>query len=129
MQTIMSTAAYRTITALALALAATGAVLPLLPTTPFLLVAAWSAARHSPLFEAKLLNHPTFGPPIRTWRAERSLSRRTKLLALGALAVSLALTWFLVEAPALRGIASLVVLCVGAYLASRPEPSDPLPGA
>ena len=44
-------------------------LLPLLPTTPFLLLAAWFFARSHPEWEAKLLAHPRWGPLIRDWRA------------------------------------------------------------
>jgi uncharacterized protein len=113
---------YRLLTAAALALAAAGAVLPLLPTTPFLLVAAWSAARHSPTLERKLLSHPTFGPPLQAWRAERALSRRTKRAALAALAVSLLITLILTESLAVQLLAGMAVASVAAFLGTRPEP-------
>jgi uncharacterized membrane protein YbaN (DUF454 family) len=58
-----------------------GAFLPVLPTTPFLLVAAWAAGRGWPQFEAWLLAHPRFGPPIRRWRDHRAVPRSAKWAA------------------------------------------------
>jgi uncharacterized membrane protein YbaN (DUF454 family) len=63
-------------------LAALGAVLPILPTTPFLLVAAACFARSSPRFYQWLLSNPTFGPLIREWRENRSIPLRAKLAAI-----------------------------------------------
>ena len=50
------------------ALGVVGIFLPLLPTTPFLLVAVWAFARSSPRLEAWLIHHPKLGPPLRDWR-------------------------------------------------------------
>jgi uncharacterized membrane protein YbaN (DUF454 family) len=58
-----------------------GALLPVLPTTPFLLVAVACFSRSSPRFEAWLLNHPTFGPPIRQWRERGVINRGAKAFA------------------------------------------------
>jgi uncharacterized membrane protein YbaN (DUF454 family) len=68
-------------------LAALGAVLPVLPTTPFLLVAAACFARSSPRFYEWLLSNPTFGPLIREWRERRSIPRRAKLAAIVLIAL------------------------------------------
>jgi uncharacterized membrane protein YbaN (DUF454 family) len=64
-----------------LTLGVLGAFLPVLPTTPFLLVAAWAAGRGWPQFEAWLLAHPRFGPPIRRWRDHRAVPRSAKWAA------------------------------------------------
>jgi uncharacterized protein len=111
--------AYRAVTATALGAAAVGVVLPLVPTTPFLLLAAWSAARHSPEIEARLLAHPQVGPHLHAWRRERALTRRAKALALLALAVSLVMIWTLTVAMPVKALASLVLLSVAIYLATR----------
>lgn len=69
-----------------------GIFLPLLPTTPFLLLAAACFARSSPRYHAWLLGHPRLGPPIRAWREHRRLPARTKRLGLVLIAVTFAIS-------------------------------------
>ena len=73
---------------LALLLGLLGIVLPLLPTTPFVLLAAWCFARASRRCEAWLLGHRLFGPIVRDWRERRAVPLRAKQLATLTMAVS-----------------------------------------
>ncbi|HEC17257.1 MAG TPA: DUF454 domain-containing protein [Sedimenticola sp.] len=66
-------------------LAGLGAVLPVLPTTPFLLVAAACFAKSSERLYCWLLDAPLFGPLIRNWRETRSIPRQAKRLAITAI--------------------------------------------
>jgi uncharacterized protein len=76
----------------ALALGLVGVVLPGLPTTPFLLVAAFSFGKSSPRLRAWLVAHPRFGPPIRDWATRGAISRRNKVRAVLVMAVVVALS-------------------------------------
>jgi uncharacterized membrane protein YbaN (DUF454 family) len=67
---------------LSVGLAVLGAFLPLLPTTPFLLLATACYMRGSARFYNWLLNRPTFGPMIRNWREHRAVAPRHKALAI-----------------------------------------------
>jgi uncharacterized membrane protein YbaN (DUF454 family) len=58
-----------------------GIVVPLLPTTPFVLLAAWCFSRGSERCERWLLEHPRFGPIVRDWRDRRAVPLRAKQLA------------------------------------------------
>jgi len=71
------------------ALGAPRQVPPVLPTTPFLLVAAACFARASPRFYQRLLANPTFGPLIRDWREQRAIPRRAKRTAIAAIALTI----------------------------------------
>ena len=96
---------------LALGLGLLGVVLPGLPTTPFVLLAAACYAKASPRLHAWLLNHRLLGPMLRDWEQHRSLTRRTKTVAVVSrtLMVSLSIWSF-------RGrlIAQLMLVLLGA---------------
>ncbi|MEJ7934633.1 YbaN family protein [Sphingobium sp. AN558] len=105
---------------LSLALGAAGILLPLLPTVPFMILAAFCFARSSPRLEAKLLDHRQFGPHIRRWRERGAISRRGKKAALAAFAFSIVMAlifspfpWFLAPIAA--------ALVGGSWIWTRPE--------
>ena len=77
---------------LSVGLAVLGAFLPLLPTTPFLLLAAACYVRASARFYNWLLNTRTFGPMIINWRDHRAMAVRHKVVAIGFIAVSIGVT-------------------------------------
>jgi uncharacterized protein len=66
---------------LSLVLGIIGIPLPLLPTTPFLLLAAFCFSRGSDKFHDWLVNHAHFGPPIRDWRRNRAIAFRVKVVS------------------------------------------------
>lgn len=84
-------------------LATLGVILPLLPTTPFLLLAAACFAKSSERFYRVLLDNRVFGPLIRDWREHRAIPLRAKLLAIAAIALVMGSTSaFALEHPAAR---------------------------
>lgn len=102
------------------ALGVAGIILPLVPTVPFMILAAFCFARSSPRFEARLLNHPVFGPHIVRWRTNGAISRRGKLAALVGFAGSAAIG--LAFAPMPYALVSpLVGLVGGTWVWRRPE--------
>lgn len=102
-----------------------GAFLPVLPTTPFLLLAVWCFSRSSPKLEAWLLSHPRFGKSLRNWKETGSIARRAKIAAVSVMTASYAIFWLTTDPPALRAVIVLVVmLCSAAFIVTRPEPKD-----
>ena len=97
-----------------------GVALPLLPTVPFFLRAAFCFARSHPAWEQRLLDHPSYGPPLRQWRERRAISRKAKLAALTAMAASIALSMALVGWP---WVLAPVAACAlsGAWIWTRAE--------
>jgi uncharacterized protein len=75
-----------------------GLFLPLLPTTPFVLLGAWCFARGSQRWEQWLLQHPRWGPMVRDWRATRAVSLRAKQTAWVMMAASSAWAWWVMPA-------------------------------
>jgi len=100
--------------ALSLLLGVIGAFLPLLPTTPFVLLAAFCFARGSARCEAWLLGHPRFGPMVVQWRARRAVPLRAKQLAWGMMALSSAISWGVM--PVLPWLPAVCCLAVGIWL-------------
>ncbi|MCW2478500.1 DUF454 family protein [Candidatus Symbiopectobacterium sp. NZEC135] len=82
---------------LAVVLATLGVVLPLLPTTPFLLLAAWCFARSSPRFHAWLLYRSWFGPYLRHWQDHRALPPGAKGKAVAMIVLTFAVSLWLVD--------------------------------
>ena len=72
---------WRALAIVCVILAVIGMILPVMPTVPFLIVAAWAAGRGWPRLEVWLLEHPRYGPDIRRWREHGSIPRRAKWLA------------------------------------------------
>ena len=107
--------------AIALVLGVIGILLPLLPTTPFLLLAAFCFARGSPRIHDWLMAHPVFGPPIIRWRERGAISRKSKMMAALAMAAAFGgsiLIGVPVYALAAQGA---VLVCVAAFIFTRPD--------
>lgn len=104
-----------------LALGVAGIFLPLVPTVPFLLVAAWAAARSSPRLHAWLEGHPRFGSLLRQWREAGVVPRRAKWLATVMMAASGGVLLAVVPRPWMAWLAIACMTAVLAWLWRRPE--------
>ncbi|KPK17744.1 MAG: hypothetical protein AMJ67_12395 [Betaproteobacteria bacterium SG8_41] len=103
-----------------------GVILPVLPATPFFLLAAACFARASERFYNWLLNNPTVGPTIREWRRYRSIRYRTKLLAIGLMAGTLAISIiFFVANPYLKVALTLLGILLAIWLWQIPSRDAP----
>lgn len=113
--------ALRVLAVLSLGLAFVGVVTPGLPTTEFVLLAAWAAARSSPRLHAWILRHRVFGPLLAHWQAGR-LPRRAKWMATASMtAAGLFSAWTIPHRPSVAIIVGCMA-CVLVWLWRRPEP-------
>lgn len=116
------------IAALSLLLGVIGIFVPGLPTTVFIIIAAWAAARSSPRLHAWLLAHPLFGPSLHNWQNGRRVGRRAKWSAAAGMTLCGLLLW-LAATPTWLLLAALTCMaCVLIWLCSRPEPASATSG-
>ncbi|WP_415677683.1 YbaN family protein [Tsukamurella hominis] len=108
---------------IALGLGIVGVVVPLMPTTVFILIAAYCAARGSDTLHRKLLEHRVFGPMIRDWQATGAVSRRAKYMAVGSMAVCAVILFLVTPHWWIAGIGTAIMAIVGTWLWLRPEPT------
>ncbi len=113
--------AYKLLALLSLALGILGVFLPVLPTTPFILLAAWAATRGSPTLLAWLESHPMFGQMLRDWRRGGVVSRKAKWSATIVMASSALIILVLVRKPFVQVVAIGCMAGVLAWLWKRPE--------
>ncbi|MDN6319739.1 MAG: YbaN family protein [Marinobacter sp.] len=112
---------FRILAYISIALAAIGVVLPLLPTTPFVLLAAFFASKGSPAFASWLEGHPSFGPAIRDWRRNRVIPLTAKVLACSMMMLSWGLMFFMGAAGIVLAISGVFLAGVASYLLTRPS--------
>lgn len=112
----------------AFAIGAAGAVLPLVPTTPFMLIALWAFSLGSERFHAWLWHHRVFGPPLRRFREERIVPLPVKVLAVSSMAASLAFLALATDAPWYALALTAAVMAAGAAVILRfPSRAAPRP--
>ena len=98
-----------------------GIVLPILPTVPFLLLAAFCFAKSSTAAHLWLINHKYFGPPILDWQQNGSIRRSAKLMAsiciilAFSVSITLGVAWWTLT------LQAFVLICVSIFIWSRPE--------
>ncbi len=103
------------------ALGFVGVVIPGLPTVPFLLLAAWCAARGWPAMEAWLLAHPRYGDTIQNWREHRAVPRRAKWAATLMMMLSTVIIWLTFTSWVPRLLVPLMLLGVALWLWRCPD--------
>lgn len=102
-----------------------GAFLPLMPTTIFLILAAFCFSRSSERLQAWLHGHPRFGPPILDWEREGAISRRSKIAACCGMVLGFGIFHFTAH-PALwlDALVAGILLGCACYVTSRPLPES-----
>jgi uncharacterized membrane protein YbaN (DUF454 family) len=114
---------YRFLALLSLSTGAIGLVLPLLPTTPFVLLALWAAARGAPELHDRIRRHPRFAPVLEPWEREGAVPARAKLAACLMMLASWLLAWWSGAGPGALLSMLLLFLAVVLFLLSRPTPA------
>lgn len=105
----------------AVGLGTIGAFLPVVPTVPFLLLAAWAFSRSSPELRARILANPQYGPTVRAWQERGVISRLAKTWAVIAMSAGVGLSlWLGVQAWIVTAQA-LVCSAVAIFVVTRPE--------
>jgi uncharacterized protein len=101
---------------------ALGVVLPVLPTTPFLLIALWAFSQSSDRFHHWLFNHRFFGPPLQEWERHGVIPKRAKIIALCTMTTSAILVTTLTNTPWYGLAGMLGLMAIGAlFILTRPS--------
>ena len=103
-------------------LAGLGVALPLLPTTPFLLLAAFAFARSSQRWHDWLLGHRLFGPIIADWRRHGAIDRRAKIASVASMAAVFGISLALDVGGLVLVVQAVALTLSAAFVLSRPEP-------
>lgn len=107
---------------IALILGLIGIPLPLLPTTPFLLLAAFCFSQSSEKLHNWLMTHPKLSPPIKDWQRHGAISYKAKFMAAISMGAALLISYFLNVPLYIILIQVVVLICVCVFLFSRPSP-------
>jgi len=106
---------------LSLALGIIGAILPLLPSVVFLLMAAFAFSKSSPRFHNWLLTHPTLGPPVVDWYERGAISRKSKKLANVVIFLTVLLSFILGVGFYILSLQIFILFFVILFINTRPE--------
>lgn len=113
--------AYRALGMAALGLGIAGAFLPLLPTTVFLIIAAWAFGKSAPKLRARLYAHKRFGPTLEAWDRRGAIPPRAKLAAVIGMGLSLVVVMITAANPWVpMGVGVVLTLCA-LYVLTRPS--------
>lgn len=110
-----------TIGFLSVALGAIGVILPVLPTTPFIILAAFSFGKSSPRLQAWLENDKRFGPIIADWREKGAIKPRYKLIAMTMMAAAFTLSILMQVSPIVLIIQAVCMIGAAMFILTRPS--------
>lgn len=105
-----------------LALGAIGIFVPLLPTTPFVLVSAIAFANSSERLHQWLIDHDVFGPLIANWRRHGAISRPTKIISILSMAAIILFSLFMAVPTHVLVIQAVVLSISATFILTRPLP-------
>jgi uncharacterized protein len=104
-----------------LVIGAIGMVVPMLPGTVFLILAAWCFTRSSPKFEAWLLNHRWLGPGVVRWRETGAIPPMVKLFALASFVGTFTGSWYLGAPAFVLAFLGVLFILLAIFIATRPN--------
>ncbi len=110
---------------ISLALGVLGIVLPLLPTTPFVLLSAFCFSKSSKRFHSWLLNHKVFGPLVKDWQRHGVIQLKAKILATVSMLAMISLSLYFVSIPAIYVFVILLMIS-GVLVFIWTRPSQPV---
>lgn len=99
---------------IALGLGVIGAFLPIMPTTCFILLAAWCFSKSSDRWHHWLLSHKLFGPALQQWQQSRCIPYKAKLIATISMLISGAYSLLILESVTLK-IILITLITLGIY--------------
>ncbi len=105
---------------LSLAVGIVGIFLPLLPTAPFVILAAWCFMRSNQRFHQWVIRHPVFGPLIENWNRDGSIPWGAKAFAVVSLSSSAFLVWWRIPILNVRIAIWIVMMAVALFILTRP---------
>ena len=110
---------------ISLILGCLGLFLPLLPTTPFILLTAYCFSRSSERLHQWLVSHPQMGLLIRDWEQSGSIRKATKVKASVLMVGLFSITFAVVNVSiVVKGLIALIGFCVLGFIWTRPVPVD-----
>lgn len=104
-----------------LGLAVVGTALPIMPTVPFLLVAAWAFQKSSPRLRQRIRRDPRYGAMVRAWQDYGVVPRFAKIWSVVTMSFGVGLALWLGVAAGIVAVQATVCLLIGIYLVTRPE--------
>lgn len=112
---------WRIIGWLSLGLAAVGTALPVIPTVPFLLLAAWAFTKSSPELRERIRNDPRYGPMVVAWQDRGEVPRLAKIWSVVAMSFGVGLTAWLIGDWRIVAVQAVICTVIAIYLITRPE--------
>ena len=103
---------YRILGFFCLGLGFIGALLPVMPTTVFVIIAAWCFAKSSPRWHQRLLNSRLFGTTLKAWEEQRCIPPKARIIAISSMLIFGTLSFFVIESALVRGLL-ISLLCLG----------------
>lgn len=98
-----------------------GLLLPVIPTTPFILVSVWFFARSSKKLENWLVNHKIFGKSIRDWKEKGAISKKAKMSAIPLILFSFSTTIYFSELFYLNLFLAFLGVSISTFIITRPN--------